>query len=98
MSQSGVHLESSKCCACKNMPSQPATAVMQVIDDFSSKSFRLMAAAVGVIPDAQALEWTQMTQQQIEKAATNMELVCLVVLTNSVRADSKDTIHEIQER
>ena len=70
----------------------------QVVDDFSSKSFRLMATAVGVIPHARALDFTQMIRQEVESAATHLELLCLVVLTNSIREDSKDTIREVQER
>ena len=67
------------------------------MDDFSSKSFRLLAMAVGVIPKATALKLTQMTQQQIESSAVNMHLLSLVVLTNNTRADSKATITELQE-
>ena len=71
---------------------------MQVVDGFSSKSLRLMAMAVGVIPDAHTLDFSQMVRHEIETAATSLELLCLVVLTNSIRADSQDTIREVQER
>ena len=71
---------------------------MQVVDSFSSKSLRLMAVAVGVIPDAHARDFSQMVRHDIESAATNLELLCLVVLTNSIREDSQDTIREAQER
>ena len=57
-----------------------------------------MAMAVGVIANRHALEMSQMTQQQIESAASELELLCLVVLTDSIRQDSKDTISELQER
>lgn len=70
----------------------------QVVDDFSSKSFRLIAVAVGIIQHAPALDFSQMIRQEIESAATHLELLCLVVLTNSIREDSKDTIREVQER
>ena len=70
----------------------------QVVDDFSSKSFRLMAIAVGIIPHARALDFTQMIRQEVESVATHLELLCLVVLTNSIREDSKATIREVQER
>lgn len=70
----------------------------QVVDEFSSKSFRLVAIAVGIIPHAHALDFTQMIRQEIESAATHLELLCLVVLTNSIREDSEDTIREVQQR
>ena len=71
---------------------------MQVVDSFSSKSLRLMAIAGGVIPDAHARDFSQMVRHDIESAATSLELLCLVVLTNSIREDSQDTIREVQER
>ena len=57
-----------------------------------------MAVAVGVIPNAPAQDFSQMVRHEIESAATNLELLCLVVLTNSIRKDSQDTIREVQER
>jgi len=38
-----------------------------------------------------------MIQQQVESCATHMQLLCLVVLTNSVRTDSRQTISQIQD-
>ena len=38
-----------------------------------------------------------MTQQQVEAAAVNLQLLGLVVLTNSVRPDSKETITQVQD-
>ncbi len=70
---------------------------MQVVDDYSSKSFRLLAMAVGVIPNAEQLNLAMMTQQQVEACAVHMQLLSLVVLTNNVRPDSKDTITHLQE-
>lgn len=70
---------------------------MQVVDDYSSKSFRLLAMAVGVIPNAEQLNLAMMTQQQVEACAVHMQLLSLVVLTNKVRPDSKDTITHLQE-
>ena len=70
---------------------------VQVIDEYSSKSFRLLAMAVGVIPQAAKLGLVQMTQQQVEGCAVNMQLLCLVVLTNNIRSDSKATISQLQE-
>jgi len=69
----------------------------QVTDDYSSKSFRLLAMAVGVIPNAASLDFAMMTQQQVEARAVHMQLLSLVVLTNNVRSDSKDTITHLQD-
>lgn len=70
---------------------------MQVVDDFSSKSFRLMAVAVGTIPDVGRLDVHHMSQQQIEAQAVDLKLLGLVALTNFVRRDSKATISELQD-
>ncbi len=70
---------------------------MQIRDGFSSNSFRLMAMAVGVIPDVHQLDLLRMTQQQVEAHVTHMELLCLMVLTNNIRPDSKSTITELQD-
>ena len=70
----------------------------QAMDDYSSKSFRLLAAAVGVIPDVGRLDLPRMTQQQVEACVVDLELISLGVLTNSVREDSKDTISQIQDQ
>ena len=69
-----------------------------MVDDYSSKSFRLMAMAVGTISNVGNLDLHCMTQQQIEAEAVDLELLALVVLTNHVRHDSKPTISELQDR
>ena len=69
----------------------------QVVDDYSSKSFRLLAMAVGIIRNAAKLNLAHMTPQQVETSATNMRLLSLVVLTNNVRPDSKETIRLLQD-
>lgn len=70
---------------------------IQVRDGYSSKSFRLMALAVGLIPDVHNMDLVRMTQQQVEAHVTHMDLLCLVVLTNNVRPDSKETISQLQD-
>ena len=67
------------------------------MDDYSSKSFRLLAMAMGTIRNATKLNLAHMTPQQVEASATNMRLLSLIVLTNNVRSDSKDTITHLQE-
>ncbi|DBA94899.1 TPA: hypothetical protein ACH3X1_002432 [Trebouxia sp. C0004] len=69
----------------------------QVVDDYSSRSFRLLAGAVGIIRGVHKLDIACMTQQQVESCATHMQLLGLVVLTNSVRTDSRQTISQIQD-
>ena len=70
---------------------------MQVTDEYGISMFRLLAGAVGVIPDVGRLDLPRMTQQQVEACAGDLELISLVVLTKSVREDSKDTISQIQD-
>ena len=53
--------------------------------------------AMGVIRHASKLDLSLMTPQQVEGCATTMRLLSLVVLTNNVRPDSKDTITHLQE-
>ena len=55
-----------------------------------------MAMAVGTIHNAHELDLLHMTQQQIEAHVSHMELLCLLVLTNNIRPDSEDTIHQLQ--
>jgi len=57
----------------------------------------LLAGAVGIIRELHKLDLACMTQQQVESCATHMQLLCLVVLTNSVRTDSRQTISQIQD-
>ena len=70
---------------------------VQVVDDYSSKCFRLLAVAAGVVPGVHHMDLPRMTQQQVEASAVDMQLLGLVVLTNSVRDDSKDTISQVQD-
>lgn len=69
----------------------------QVVDDYSSNSFRLLAMAMGTIQNASELNLAHMTPQQVEASATNMRLLSLIVLTNNVRPDSKETIAHLQD-
>ena len=69
----------------------------QVMDEYSSKSFRLLAGAMGTIRHLHRLDLPRLTQQQVEACATDMQLLSLVVLTNSIRRESKETISQIQD-
>lgn len=68
-----------------------------MVDDHSIRSFRLIAMAAGLLLNVDKLDLTNMSQQAIEAAAVNMEMLSLVVLTNSIREDSVATIKELQE-
>ena len=52
--------------------------------------------AVGTIQHAHHLDLMHMTQQQIEAHVVHLDLLCLMVLTNSIRPDSEDTISQLQ--
>ena len=67
------------------------------MDDYSTRSFRLIAMAAGLLLNVDKLDLANMCQQAIEAAAVNMEMLSLVVLTNSIREDSVATIKELQE-
>lgn len=54
--------------------------------------------AVGTIPNAHQLDLLHMTQHQIEAHVNHMDLLCLMVITNSVRPDSEDTINQLQHK
>ena len=56
-----------------------------------------MAMAVGIVPNVHQLDLSRMSQQQVAAHATGFDLLCLIVLTNHVRPDSKDTITQLQD-
>ena len=56
-----------------------------------------MAMAVGTIPNVHQLDLSRMSQQQVSAHATGFELLCLIVLSNHVRPDSRDTLTQLQE-
>ena len=70
----------------------------QVVDEYSGQSFRLLALAKGVVQvkDRQAL--SVMSREELEKQVEHFELLGLLVLSNQLRPDSKDTIAQLQEQ
>ena len=64
----------------------------------SGKSFRLLALAKGVLAglDREAIDC--MTQEQLESRAHSFELLGLLVLSNHLKDDSKDTITQLQQK
>ena len=73
-------------------------AALQIVDQYSRKSFRLMAIAVGFLPHVAQLDLKRMSQQQVEEHTIGFNLIGLIVLTNSVRADSKEFVLSLQQK
>ena len=73
------------------------SSVLQVLDGYSSKSFRMLAVAVGVIKNVHKLDLARMTQQQVELSAVDMQLLGLVVLTTSLRTDARRVVSQVQD-
>ena len=71
---------------------------VQVIDDFSGRSFRLLALAKGWLRGVSQEALTHMTQEQLEQQVGRFELLGLLVLSNHLRSDSRDTITQLQQQ
>ena len=56
-----------------------------------------MALAAGTIKKFSRLNPTTLTLPQAEASVTHMSLVGVMVITNQLRPDSKDTISELQD-
>ena len=73
-------------------------ACSQVQDSYGDHSFRLLALAVGVLPNVKDLDVQCMSQGQIEACAKPLQLLGIMVLTNPIDTDSKNVIAELQDR
>ena len=71
---------------------------MQMLDTYSGHSFRLMALAMGVVPCVANLDLAHTSQAHIEAIATPLRLLGVIVLSNPIKADSKEIIGELQEQ
>lgn len=69
----------------------------QVVDDYSSRSFRLLAIAAGVVHGVGELDLGSMSLQHME-GWCNLHLLGLVVLTNHLRPESTATVSELQDK
>ena len=76
---------------------QVTSMFAQVVDEWTSRSFRLLALAVGTIKNFSRLNVNTLTLQQAEAAACHMSLLGVMVVTNQLRADSRDTISQLQD-
>ena len=69
--------------------------ILQTIDGYASKGFRLMALAKGVLRGLSNEVLGKMTQEQLEKHAEPFTLLGLLVLSNKLRDDSQATMTEL---
>ena len=69
---------------------------MQVVDSYSGQAYRLLALAGRRMLNVKEVEFAAMTQQQVEGKAGPLDLLGLVVLSNHLRPDSKDSMSTLQ--
>ena len=69
-----------------------------MLDTYSGHSFRLMALAMGVIPGVADMDLMHTPQAHIETCARPLRLLGLIVLSNPIKADSKEIIGMLQEQ
>ena len=74
------------------------TPPIQVVDNYSGQSYRLLALAGGVLHGATSMNLAAASQQQIESRVGSLDVLGLCVLSNHLRNDSKDTIQRLQEK
>ena len=71
--------------------------VAQVIDDYSSRSFRVLAVAAGKLHGLDQVDMSSAILQQLE-GGCELHLLGLTVLSNHLRPESKVTISHLQDR
>ena len=71
---------------------------MQVIDDFASKGLRLLALCAGRLRGLSKQAVAGLSQEQLEARVERFTLLGLLVLSNSLRPDSQDTITQLQQQ
>ena len=86
------------CLSWKLFQDTVVVSFVQVVDEYASQSYRLLAIAWGPLHDVAKLDLASMPLQALERRAGHMDLLGLVVMTNHLRADSKDTISHLQDR
>ncbi len=77
---------------------QPLCGSMQLVDEWSGQSYRVLAIAVAQVPNVAKLDLASMSQQQVEDQAGSFELVGLTILSNHLNSDSKATVKQLQEQ
>lgn len=68
-----------------------------MVDDYSSMGYRVLAMAVGTLPQLKDADLPQLSQQQLEMQCSQIELLALVVLTDHLRPDSRETVSQLQK-
>ena len=71
---------------------------VQVVDNYSGQSYRLLALAGGIVKGVGKLNLAAMSQQQLEGKAGSLDLLGLFVLSNHLRHESKECITHLQDR
>ena len=72
--------------------------MIQVIDDYSGKSFRVLAQARGSLKGVDRGALMLMSQEQLEAQVQVFELLGLLVLSNHLRSDSIETVGTLQQQ
>lgn len=68
-----------------------------MVDEWTSQGFRLLALASGTIKHVSKYNVASLSLQQAEAAVKRMSLLGLIVVTNQLRPDSRDSIHQLQD-
>ncbi|DBA67665.1 TPA: hypothetical protein ACH3X2_001258 [Trebouxia sp. C0005] len=70
----------------------------QVVLEYAGQSFRLLALAAGTLRRVTAERLASMSQQEAEAECGHMDLLALIVLSNSAHSASRPAITSLQER
>ena len=68
------------------------------MDEWSGKSFRVLAVALAEVSHVCKLDLASMNQEQVERHATSFNLAGLIVYSNFLNSDSAATVKQLQER
>ena len=71
---------------------------MQVVLEYAGQSFRLLALAAGTLRRVTAERPASMSQQEAEAECGHMDLLALLVLSNSAHSSSRPATTSLQER
>ena len=71
---------------------------MQKIDDLARSGFRILAMCKGRLKGLSKEALARLSQEQLEARVDRFTLLGLLVLSNSLRPDSKETITKLQQQ
>ena len=66
--------------------------------EYAGQSYRLLALAAGTLRQVTAERLASMSQQEAEAECDHMDLLALIVLSNSAHSASRPAITSLQER